>query len=264
MNPFEEAQYHLLRFACRPHGQGICHNGPRKPIQLSSEFLSETWLENADRALRELIGAKWADYVRGKSVVDFGCGDGRESVQIALAGAERVIGIDIEPVGIATARRFAEEASVADRCTFVTEIAPDVRTDVIISLNAFEHFADPAAILASFRRILKPNGIVLVGFGPSWYHPYGSHVCPFPWAHLIMSEPAIMRWRSLYWAEDARTFREVGVHHLSISQFIRVVREGGFGFQRFETKPIRKMKWIHCKLTREFTTTTVHAILTAR
>jgi len=261
MRLLEEAQFRFLRFACSPQGQGVSRRGPREPKPLSAEFLGEHWMENAERKLRLLLGADWSDRVRGKSVVDFGCGDGRETVRIALAGATRVIGLDIEPAGLDTGRRFAAEAEVSHLCEFVTELPPGTRTDLVVTLDAFEHFADPEAMLRLFRRMLNPSGVVLVGFGPSWYHPHGSHVSPFPWSHLLLSEAAILRWRALYWPGHPRTFREAGVQRLSIKGFLRAVKNSGFAVQHFETRPIHPLRWLACRLTREFTTTSVFAIL---
>jgi hypothetical protein len=44
---------------------------------------------------------------------------------------------------------------------------------------------------------LNPGGEVAASFGPTWYHPLGAHLFGvFPWAHLISSEEALIRWRS--------------------------------------------------------------------
>jgi len=65
-----------------------------------------------------------------------------------------------------------------------------------ISLDSFEHYEDPAGILQTMHRILKPGGVVLAAFGPPWFHPYGGHLFSvFPWAHLLFSEHAMVTWR---------------------------------------------------------------------
>ncbi len=263
MSLLEDIQFRLITRFCSPRGHGQVRKGPRPPAPEDPSLTppNETWLENAERKLNNLVGKNWPEYFRGKSAIDYGCGDGRESVQMALVGATKVIGIDISPAGLITAARFAAEAGVEKQCSFVTELAPDTRADIVATFDAFEHFEDPGAMLRVFRRTLNPGGLVLVGFGPSWYHPYGSHICPFPWAHLILSEAAIIRWRNLYWSGNPRTFRETGVHHLSIKAFRRAVEENGFAFEHFECVPIRRLAPVHSKLTREFTTTFVRAVL---
>ena len=69
---------------------------------------------------------------------------------------------------------------VADRCTFAREWSAPV--DLIISLDSFEHFADPAGALAHMRGLLRPG--VMAAFGPTRYHPLGGHVYSvFPLSH---------------------------------------------------------------------------------
>jgi len=55
--------------------------------------------------------------VRGKRILEVGCGDGGNSVLLALKGA-LVEGIDISPRAIQIARKRAEAQGVADRVEF--------------------------------------------------------------------------------------------------------------------------------------------------
>ena len=57
--------------------------------------------------------------MEGKSVVDIGCGSGQYSIPLARRGAARVVGVDFAPGMLELARKYAESASVADRCEFV-------------------------------------------------------------------------------------------------------------------------------------------------
>ena len=53
--------------------------------------------------------------------------------------------------------------------------------DIMTSVDAFEHFADPARILRIINMLLQPSGEVLISFGPTWYHPFGgSAILRFP------------------------------------------------------------------------------------
>jgi hypothetical protein len=52
------------------------------------------------------------------------------------------------------------------------------------------------AILEIMYGLLKPDGRVMLCFGPIWYHPLGGHLFSvFPWAHLVFSEAALIQWR---------------------------------------------------------------------
>ncbi len=62
---------------------------------------------------------------RGVEVLDVFCYTGAFAVQAALAGAARVVGVDISPEAVAQARRHAEMNGVAGRCTFTAANAFD-------------------------------------------------------------------------------------------------------------------------------------------
>src|SRR5208283_2003369 len=126
-----------------------------------------------------------------KTVVDFGCGEGADAIEMAQKGAKRVIGIDIREEILRTARQKALDAGVQDACVFATSTKEPA--DVVVSVDAFEHFADPAEILGIMDTLLGPSGQVLASFGPTWYHPLGGHLFSvFPWAHLLFSEKALI------------------------------------------------------------------------
>lgn len=206
----------------------------------------------------------WAR-LRDRVVIDFGCGEGHESVEMAQRGAAHVIGLDIQERWLAIARGNAERAGVLDRCTFAT--TTDELADVIVAIDSFEHFDDPAGILEIMRGHLKPDGRVLIAFGPTWYHPYGGHTfSPLPWAHLIFSERALCRWRSDFKHDGAQHFHEVdgGLNGMTIRRFEEIVAASPFRFERFETMPIQKLKPIANRMTREFTTSMVRAELVPR
>lgn len=215
--------------------------------------------------LETLLGNNiWHD-VKDKVVIDFGCGSGSESVGMAQRGARRVIGIDIQERLLSVARGRAEQYGVTDRCTFTTKT--DERADVIIALDSFEHFNDPAAILRVMREMIKPGGCVIASFGPTWYHPLGGHLFSvFPWAHLIFTEETLIRWRSDFKSDGATRFQEVegGLNQMTIRRFERIVRESPFEFARFEAVPIRKLHMLANRLTRELTTAVVRCKLVTR
>src|SRR5262245_36329611 len=193
----------------------------------------------------------WTD-VRGKDVLDFGCGPGTEAVEVAEHGANSV-GLDLRQKWINDATELAMAHGVDHKCYFGKTW--DGQVDVILSVDSFEHFSDPDAILQRMRELLKPTGCVIVSFGPTWYHPLGGHifsVCPY--SHLLFSESALVRWRSLYKTDGATTIEESGLNRMTIGRFERVVVRSPFKFAEFEPVPIRRLKPLANELTREFTT----------
>ena len=212
--------------------------------------------------LRMTLGDDVLTLIRDNVVIDFGCGEGLETLDLVRHGARRVIGLDIRKSELDKANSNAETAGLTRLCQFAT--STDVKADVIVSVNAFEHFEDPANVLEIMHDLLKPNGVVIAGFGPTWYHPLGGHMFSvFPWAHLVFSEQALIRWRAHLRADGATRFGEVegGLNQMTIARFEQLVRASRFHLESLDAVPIRKLRPVHCRLTREFTTAMVRAKL---
>jgi SAM-dependent methyltransferase len=230
----------------------------------SSGRLGETAYQNKSK-LATLMGDGFFAKLSAKTVIDFGCGEGADTVEIARRGAAKVIGIDIRQDALETATGKALAAGVADRCHFATTTTEPA--DIVISVDAFEHFADPAQVLQTMSTLLKPKGEVLISFGPTWYHPRGGHLFSvFPWAHILLTEKALIRWRSTFKTDGATRFREVagGLNQMTIARFEKLVAASPFELASLETVPIRPLRRLHSRLTREFTTAVVRCRLVKR
>src|SRR5579863_235194 len=204
------------------------------------------------------------DRIRDKTVIDFGCGLGAEAIEIAKNGARHVYGIDVQDRWLAIARSEAGRAQ-CENVTFAKHA--DELADVITSIDAFEHFADPASILATMSKLLKSNGVVLASFGPTWYHPLGGHLFSvFPWAHLIFSEKALCRWRSHFKSDGAQCFADVegGLNQMTIGRFERLVAQSPLKIESLEAVPIRRLRRFHNRWTRELFTAIVRCRLVLR
>jgi SAM-dependent methyltransferase len=229
-----------------------------------SDFFGEPAGER-ESALGLHMGADFFQRIAGKVVIDFGCGEGADAIEMALKGARRVIGIDIREEVLERARTRALAAGVQDICLFTTSTYETA--DAVVSVDAFEHFEDPAAILRIMSSLLGPSGEAFISFGPTWYHPLGGHLFSvFPWAHLIFSEKALIAWRSTFKTDGATKFSEVagGLNQMTIAGFEALVAGSPFRFASFEPVPIRKLRPLHNRLTREFTTAVVHCRLVRR
>jgi SAM-dependent methyltransferase len=215
--------------------------------------------------LETLLGTEVWDEIAGKTVLDFGCGAGTEAVEMARGTAKKVIGLDIQDHLLEQAREKSFLSGVDDRCTFTTRT--DERAEVITALDSFEHFDDPLSILKTMRGLLVENGCVLVSFGPTWLHPLGGHLFSvFPWAHLVFTESALIRWRSDFKSDGATRFNEVagGLNKMTIRTFEKIVADSPFRFAELKLQPIRMLKAFHNRLTREFATATVRCKLVPR
>lgn len=241
--------YKLAQNFCRDGETGYCDG---------SAYESKSKLE-------VLLGNDiWSEF-KDRDVIDFGCGGGADSVEIARKGARRVIGLDIRENALEEARGRAARQHVESICTFST--TTNEKADLILSVDAFEHFDDPLAILKIMRGLVRDDGKVIAVFGPTWYHPLGGHLFSiFPWAHLIITEKALIRWRSDFKTDGATRFSEVegGLNQMTIGRFERLVRNSDFIIHKLETVPIRGLAPVTNRLTREFTTAIVRCQLTPR
>ncbi len=224
--------------------------------------------------LRQYFGASLETRLRDRTVVDFGCGRGADAVIAALAGAKRVIGIDIDDAYLDSARTLARDHGVAQTCTFVnaqseaaTYRALRGTCDVVFSIDAFEHFGDPAAVLAEMNALLCPGGTLLISFGPPWKHPYGAHMNHFntlPWVHFVFSEDAILAVRRQHVDDGVTRFEDLpgGLNRMTVARFEDLVARSGLRFDEFEALPIRGLKLFTAnRVTREYFTSMVKAVL---
>ena len=203
--------------------------------------------------------------IAGKAIIDFGCGEGSEAVEMAARGARRVIGIDIREDVLEAARQKAIAAGVQNTCLFASSTKE--LADIVVSVDAFEHFADPAGILRCMNTLLQPAGEALISFGPTWHHPLGGHLFSvFPWAHLIFSEKALIRWRATFKEDGATRFSEVagGLNQMTIAKFEELIAASPLRFASLELVPIKKVRFFHNRLTREFTTAIARCRLVKR
>jgi SAM-dependent methyltransferase len=103
----------------------------------------------------------------GGRVADIGCGYGWST--IAMAGrwpAARVDGFDVDLPSVERGRRQSVDAGVAERVTFSTD---DVRSlesaqayDLVLAVECVHDMPDPVGVLAAMRRLVRPDGTVLV------------------------------------------------------------------------------------------------------
>jgi SAM-dependent methyltransferase len=215
--------------------------------------------------LEVLFGPGVWEWVRGRTVIDFGCGGGRDAIEMAQRGARRVIGLDLQTAWLEHGRRAAAAAGVGDVCEFVT--STEAKADTIFSLDGFEHYDDPAAVLAWMRAHVADTGRVHIAFGPPWCHPLGGHLFSvFPWAHLLFTERALLTWRADFKSDGATRFHEVtgGLNQMTIRRFERAIAASDFDVESLDCHPIRGLRPLKSRMTREFFTAMVRCRLSPR
>lgn len=98
------------------------------------------------------------------SVLDAGCGTGRVAIELDRRGIE-VVGVDLDPGMLATARRKAPELTwIEDDLATVTL---NRRFDVVVMAGNVMIFLTPGsegAVVANLARHLAPGGALVAGF----------------------------------------------------------------------------------------------------
>jgi ubiquinone/menaquinone biosynthesis C-methylase UbiE len=147
--------------------------------QAMREF--EAWAGTYDRSLlnRFLFGPSYRMFFeelwawRGGSsepfeLLDVGCGTG--TFDAMLAGSPlpaRVVGLDYSPAMCHVADGKARRAGVSDRLRYVaadSEHLPfaDSSFDVVTCSNSFHHYPHQAEVIREFRRVLRPEGRLML------------------------------------------------------------------------------------------------------
>ncbi len=105
-------------------------------------------------------------------ILDVGTGRGRHALVLAARG-HRVVGLDLAPRAIATARRRAAEVGLSDIAHFVEGDMraipfPDATFDGVVNLftsfGYFEEDADHGHAIDEMARVLKPGGWLIQDF----------------------------------------------------------------------------------------------------
>ena len=103
----EHAQKRLIRKLDLERFLSTVTAQPNPKVHLEQYTISEQIAANM-----LYIAANVYDDIVGKSVLDLGCGTGRLGLGAAYLGAAEVVGIDIDPTAIKTARQNASKAEL--------------------------------------------------------------------------------------------------------------------------------------------------------
>ncbi|MDO8592347.1 MAG: class I SAM-dependent methyltransferase [bacterium] len=102
-------------------------------------------------------------YVKGKVVLDLACGSGYGARILAIAGAVKVIAIDVSREAIEYANKNFAHENIDYRIGDAQALdLPDKSIDIITSFETIEHLADQHKYLAELKRVVKPNGLVFI------------------------------------------------------------------------------------------------------
>ncbi len=119
---------------------------------------------NAYQQARFETVLNWLGDIKGKILLDLGCGDGALTYLLAKAGAQ-VTGVDNEAEGLEFAKQHFSRHNA--RGNFVLADVrstglPDSSFDIVVSSDVIEHVEHPEELIAEAARVLKPGGVFIL------------------------------------------------------------------------------------------------------
>ena len=125
----------------------------------------------------------------GKSVLDFGAGNGAQTLELLKFGC-RIIACDIDAGDLAVLKEYLSMNNI----TAVTPVlydgnrlpALDGQFDVVVCYQVLEHVFDEAHALREVMRVLKPSGDFVISVPNKWwvFETHGARLPYLPWNRL--------------------------------------------------------------------------------
>jgi ubiquinone/menaquinone biosynthesis C-methylase UbiE len=104
--------------------------------------------------------------VKGKAVLDSGCGTGIFSIIFAKNGAGQVTGIDISPGSLGTAESLKQKFGLTNARFEQQDMLhlpyDDASFDIVWAWGTVHHTTDPLGAIDGLIRVLKPGGSILL------------------------------------------------------------------------------------------------------
>lgn len=184
----------------------------------------EIYVQYERPAIRALAGD-----VRGRRVLDIGCGPGDHIEWLLNQGASRVAGVDGSPEMIEICRRRfpsieIRRVDLAETLSF----AVDHAFDLVMSSLAIHYVQDWSVLLTEAHRVLRPSGRMVI----STHHPFSPAIL-----HLITDyyETVLVSDRF----QIGSRLMDVQYYHRPLAAVLMPFREAGFRITQLSEPPYR-------------------------
>lgn len=173
------------------------------------------------------------------AVLDYGCGNGAQT--IAFVREDRlVVGVDVD-------RGFLDEFGrvIAERDLRASPLQYDGKTlpvlrgviDTLVSFEVLEHVPDERAALAEMRRVLKPDGRLVLTVPNRWwlFETHGANLPLLPWNRVPF----------FGWLPKRIHDRYARARNYTRGDIVRLLIEAGFCVSRvsYVTAPMDVLRW---------------------
>lgn len=122
----------------------------------------------------------------GKTVLDFGCGNGAQTCEFAQTGSH-IFAVDLAFADLQTLRQQLERQHLASIIPLQYDGShlpmASGSFDLVLSFEVLEHVHDEATVLREWRRVLKPNGEIVISVpNKGWiFETHGANLRGLPW-----------------------------------------------------------------------------------
>jgi SAM-dependent methyltransferase len=142
-----------------------------KPIERFDPELMRGQLLEAEHLARY----RWAaELVKGKRVLDAGCGTGYGSELLAREGAAEVVGVDVDDEVVEGAKN-TESGGATFASADIRDLPADLgRFDAVICFEVLEHIDEPETALDALAAVLRPDGLLVVSSPNRDVYPPGN------------------------------------------------------------------------------------------
>lgn len=171
--------------------------------------------------------------LKGKKVLDLGCGFGEHCRQFVNRGAEKVVGIDISEKMLEVARVENCDPKIKYLNMPMEDIAGlEERFDVVVSSLAFHYVEDFEGVIRNIHSLLKENGIFIFSQenplctchsgGDRWTRDENGNKL-----HLNLADYGVEGERKTVWFVD-----DVKKYHRTFSTIVNALIEAGFTIEK--------------------------------
>ena len=171
--------------------------------------------------------------LKGKKVLDLGCGFGEHCRQFVNRGAEKVVGIDISEKMLEVARVENCDPKITYLNMPMEDIAALQDTfDIVISSLAFHYVEDFEGVIRNIHNLLKENGIFIFSQenplctchsgGNRWTRDENGNKL-----HLNLADYGVEGERKTVWFVD-----DVKKYHRTFSTIVNALIEAGFTIEK--------------------------------
>jgi SAM-dependent methyltransferase len=212
---------------------------------------------------------------KNKSVLDFGCGHGALSIDIALLGAKFVHGIDLEDKPLEFANKnliknYKHLNNIKFQKLNILDSNINQKFDYVVSKDTFEHTNHLPEVLQKIYNILNVGGRAYLGFGPLYNFYNGDHGrlnMYLPWFHLLFKEKFLINRINKKENLNIKTIQDLGLSKYSFAEYKKFFKNSSFKILFFKTNlsdnPISFVFNVlsKIKILQEFCTYNIYCIL---